>query len=64
MSFRLIVVGLLGLVASASLEERAPVPCEVLVPVLDARQSAVTANTPGGQSYPVFRTPPDGTLTK
>lgn len=39
--------------------QRAPVPCEVLVPVLDAQQSVVTAKTPEGKSYPVFRVAPE-----
>jgi len=37
---------------------RTTVPCEVLVPVLDTKQSAVTATAPDGRSYPVFRVAP------
>ena len=35
--------------------QRPSVPCEVLVPVLDSQQSAVSATTAEGKSYPVFR---------
>ena len=35
--------------------QRAPVPCEVLVPLVDAQQSVITAMAPEGKSYPVFR---------
>ena len=30
-------------------------PCEILIPVLDARKTPVTATAPDGRSYPVFR---------
>ena len=33
----------------------APAPCEVLVPLIDSRQSVITAMAPEGKSYPVFR---------
>ncbi|MGC9973014.1 MAG: helix-hairpin-helix domain-containing protein [Bryobacteraceae bacterium] len=35
--------------------QRAATPCEVLVPLLDSRQSVITATAPEGKSYPVFR---------
>jgi len=34
------------------------VPCEILIPVLDAKQAVVTANAPDGKSYPLFRMAP------
>jgi len=38
--------------------QRTTVPCEVLVPVLDTKQSVVTATAPDGKPYPVFRVAP------
>ncbi len=35
--------------------QRVPAPCEVLVPLIDSRQSVITAMAPEGKSYPVFR---------
>ena len=40
--------------------QRPPVPCEVLVPLLDSRQSVSAA--PEGKFYPVFRVAPESKL--
>jgi hypothetical protein len=39
-----------------------PVPCEVVVPLLDAHQAVVTATAPDGKSYPVFLSAPTSPL--
>jgi hypothetical protein len=40
------------------------VPCEILIPVLDARKTVVTAIAPDGRSYPVFRPAPASKLVE
>jgi hypothetical protein len=35
--------------------QRTPIPCEVLVPLVDSQQSVITATATDGKSYPVFR---------
>ncbi len=42
--------------------QRVPIPCEVLVPIVDSRQSVVTAAAPDGKVYPVFRAAPKSQL--
>jgi hypothetical protein len=49
---------LLSAVLACAAPPRTTVPCEVLVPVLDTKQSVVTATAPDGKSYPVFRVAP------
>ena len=38
------------------------VPCEIIVPVLDANQQLLTATAPNGNSYPVFQAAPPSKL--
>lgn len=52
---RLALILMPAVIACAAPQQRAPISCEVLEPVLDAKQSVVTATAPGGKSYPVFR---------
>ena len=40
------------------------VPCEILIPVLDARKTVVTAAAPDGRSYPVFCPAPASELVE
>jgi hypothetical protein len=51
-----------GLATAAQLP--ATVPCEILIPVLDAGKTVVTAAAPDGRSYPVFRPAPAGKLVE
>jgi hypothetical protein len=51
---------LVGVATAAQLPTT--VPCEILIPVLDARKTVVTATAPDGRSYPVFRRAPAGNL--
>ncbi len=62
MKLRLQLVFVLLWAGIAHAAAPAPVPCEVLVPVLDAHQTVVKATTPDGQSYPVFSAAPAGPL--
>ncbi len=38
------------------------VPCEIIVPVLNANYQVLTATAPNGNSYPVFQAPPPSKL--
>ncbi|MGD0308134.1 MAG: helix-hairpin-helix domain-containing protein [Acidobacteriota bacterium] len=51
-----------GLATAAQLP--ATVPCEILIPVLDAGKTVVTAIAPDGRAYPVFRPAPAGKLVE
>ena len=50
------------LLASAVALAQQTVPCEILIPVLDAKHQPLTASAPDGKSYPVFQAPPAGKL--
>ncbi len=50
------------LFASAFASARSIVPCEIVVPVLDANHNVVTAAAPDGHSYPVFQSAPQSKL--
>ncbi len=60
----LLPVALLSTVTAWTASRPEQVPCEVLVPVLDAQQAIVTATAPDGKSYPVFRRPPASPLVE
>lgn len=57
------VVLLFAAVANAAPQPPA-VPCEILIPVLDAKKTVLTANALDGTSYPVFRMAPASNLVK
>ena len=58
----LLAVALLSPAFAWAASPPTPVPCEVLVPVLDAQQAVVTATAPDGKTYPVFRRAPQSPL--
>src|ERR1039458_2056387 len=50
------------LCATGASSAQQTVPCEIIVPVLDANKQVLTATVPDGQSYPVFREAPPSKL--
>ncbi len=56
------VAGLVLIFVSAITSAQPIVPCEIVVPVLDANHNVVTAIAPDGHSYPVFQAAPPSKL--
>ena len=48
--------------ASAIASAKSIVPCEIVVPLLDANRNVVVASTPDGHLYPVFQVAPQSKL--
>jgi hypothetical protein len=54
--------GLALLLLTAVASGQTIVPCEIVIPVLDASHQALTAAAPDGHAYPVFQMPPASKL--
>jgi helix-hairpin-helix protein len=50
------------LCATGAISAQQTVPCEIIVPALDANKQVLTATAPDGHSYPVFREAPPSKL--
>ncbi len=56
------MAGLALLFINAAVSAQQIVPCEIVVPILDANHKVVTAAAPDGHLYPVFQTAPPSKL--
>jgi len=56
------MAGLALLFINPAVSAQQIVPCEIVVPILDANHKVLTAGAPDGHSYPIFQTAPPSKL--